>query len=131
MIILAWQTKTRSQLEPRTRNTFYGQHAKGMVAGRTTYKSKMAGLEDDMFNVGAASDPAKFSKSLKNIENYIQKTYRSPDNIVKTLQHRKKATLSYQPSQRSRTHNAMMKMETLMRICSRWPCLHVKMTTSL
>ncbi len=44
---------------------FYGPYAKGMAAGRTTYKSKVAGLEDDTFNVGAASDPAKFSKSLK------------------------------------------------------------------
>jgi hypothetical protein len=57
-----------------------------MAAGRTTYKRKVAGLEDDIFDVGAASDPAKFSKSLKNIENYIQKTYRSPDDMVKTLQ---------------------------------------------
>ncbi len=47
-----------------------------MAAGRTTYKSKVAGLEDDTFDVGAASDPAKFSKSLKYIENYIQKTYK-------------------------------------------------------
>jgi hypothetical protein len=66
-----------------------------MAAGRTTYKSKVAGLEDDTFDVGEASDPAKFSKSLKNIENYIQKTYRSPDNMVKTLQNMKKVTLSY------------------------------------
>ena len=66
-----------------------------MAAGRTTYKSKVAGLEDDTFNVGAASDPAKFSKSLKNIENYIQKTYKSPDDMVKTLQNMKKVTLSY------------------------------------
>ncbi len=56
-----------------------------MAAGRTTYKSKVAGLEDNTFDVGAASDPAKFSKLLKNIENYIQKTYRSPDDMVKTL----------------------------------------------
>ncbi len=48
-----------------------GRYAKGMAAGRTTYKSKVAGLEDNTFNVGAASDPAKFSKLLKNIENYI------------------------------------------------------------
>jgi hypothetical protein len=26
---------------------FYGQHAKGMALGRTAYKSKEAGLEDD------------------------------------------------------------------------------------
>jgi hypothetical protein len=74
---------------------FHGRHAKGMTSGRTTYKSKVAGLEDDTFDVGGASDPAKFSKLLKNIENYIQKTYRSPDNMVKTLQHMKKVTLSY------------------------------------
>jgi hypothetical protein len=66
-----------------------------MAARRTTYKSKVAGLEDDTFDVGAASDPTKFSKLLKNIENYIQKTYRSPDDMVKTLQNMKKVTLSY------------------------------------
>jgi hypothetical protein len=74
---------------------FYGQYAKRMAARRTTYKSKVAGLEDDMLDVGAASDPVKFSKSLKNIENYTQKTYRSPDGMVKMLQHMKKVTLSY------------------------------------
>jgi hypothetical protein len=36
-----------------------------MAAGRITYKSKVAGLEDNIFDVGAASDPAKFSKLLK------------------------------------------------------------------
>ncbi len=41
---------------------FHGRYAKGMAAGRTTYKSKVAGLEDNTFDVGAASDPAKFSK---------------------------------------------------------------------
>jgi hypothetical protein len=70
---------------------FYGRYAKGMVAGRTTYKSKAAGLEDDMFNVGAAGDPAKFSAKKHS----IQKTYRSPDDMVKMLQHIKKVTLSY------------------------------------
>jgi hypothetical protein len=42
---------------------------------RGNYKSRQEGLEDDTFNVGASSDPAKFSKSLKNIETYIQKNY--------------------------------------------------------
>ncbi len=42
----------------------YSRYAKGMAGGRTTYKSKVAGLEDDTFDVGAASDPAKFSKLL-------------------------------------------------------------------
>ncbi len=57
---------------------FYGRFAKG-AAGRITYKSKVQGLENDTFDVGASSNPAKFSKLLKNIENYIQKTYKDPD----------------------------------------------------
>jgi hypothetical protein len=44
------------------------------------------GLEEDVFDVGALSDPAKYNKSLKSIENYIQKTYKKPDDIVKALQ---------------------------------------------
>jgi hypothetical protein len=91
---MADQDKKQAGAENK-RKKFYGRQAKGMAAGRTTYKSKVAGLEDDIFNVGAASDPAKFSKLLKNIQNYIQKTYRSPDNMVKTLQNMKKVTLSY------------------------------------
>jgi hypothetical protein len=79
------------------KKTFYGRYANGMAARRTTYKSKVAELEDDTFDVGAASDPIKFSKSLKNIQNYIQKTYRSPHNMFKTLQHMKTVTLSYPP----------------------------------
>ena len=47
------------------------------------------------FNVGASSNPAKFSKLLKNIENYIQKTYKDPDDMVKTIQQMKRVSLSY------------------------------------
>ena len=46
----------------------------------------MQGLENNTFDVGASSNPAKFSKSLKNIENYIQKSYKDPDDMVKTIQ---------------------------------------------
>jgi hypothetical protein len=45
------------------RKTFYDQYAKGMAARRTMHKSKGVGLDNDMFNMGAASDPTKFSKS--------------------------------------------------------------------
>jgi hypothetical protein len=45
--------------------------------------------------VGASSDPAKFSKSLKAIETYIQKTYKMPDDIVKSLQQMKRPTLAF------------------------------------
>ncbi len=59
------------------------------------YKSAVVRLENDTFDVGAWSDPAKFSKLLRNIKNYIQKTYKEPDDIVKTIQQMKKADLAY------------------------------------
>ncbi len=59
------------------------------------YKSAVVGLKNDTFDVGAWSDPAKFSKLLRNIENYIQKTYKEPNDIVKTIQQMKKADLTY------------------------------------
>jgi hypothetical protein len=73
---------------------FYGRFAKG-AAGRCMYKSKVQGLENNTFEVGASSNLAKFSKSLKNIENYIQKTYKDPDNMVKTIQKMKRVILKY------------------------------------
>jgi hypothetical protein len=39
----------------------------------STYKSRVIGLEEDTFNVGASTDPEKSRKSLKSIENYIKK----------------------------------------------------------
>ena len=68
--------------------------ARGAMTGRSTYKSKVQGLENDTLDVGASSDPAKFSKLQKNIENYIQKTYKDPDDMVKTIQKMKKVSLS-------------------------------------
>jgi hypothetical protein len=73
---------------------FYGRFAKS-VASRSTYKSKVQGLENDTFDVGASSNPAKFSKLLKNIENYIQKPYKDPDDMVKTIQQMKRVILNY------------------------------------
>ncbi len=52
----------------------------------TTYKCKVAGFEDNTFDVGAASNPANFSKLLKNIKNYTQRTYRGPNDRVKMIQ---------------------------------------------
>jgi hypothetical protein len=64
--------------EQEKKPTIAGQrknHRFGNRAGRSgqksTYKSKVIGLEEDTFDVGASSDPAKISKSLKSIENYI------------------------------------------------------------
>ncbi len=45
--------------------------------------------------MGASSNPARFRKSLKSIENYIKKTYKMPANIVKAIQLMKQPTLDY------------------------------------
>jgi hypothetical protein len=66
-----------------------------MSAGRITYKSNAQGLDSNTFHVGASSNHANLSKLPKNIKNYIQKTYKSPDDILKTLQQIKRVSLSY------------------------------------
>ena len=48
----------------------YQFNNRGNQAMKTSYKSKVAKLKDEVFDVGASSDPAKFNKSLKSIENY-------------------------------------------------------------
>ncbi len=45
--------------------------------------------------MGASSDPARFSKSLKAIKTYIQKTCKMPDDIVKAIQQMKRPTLAF------------------------------------
>ncbi len=69
--------------------------AQGAATAKLDYKSAVVGLENDTFDVGAWSDPARFSKPLRNIENYIQKTYKEPDDIVKTIQQMKNAVIAY------------------------------------
>ncbi len=60
----------------------YRCNNRGNQATRTSYKSKIAKLEDEFFDVGVASDPTKFSKSLKSIENYIQMNYKTCDCVI-------------------------------------------------
>jgi len=62
---------------------------------KTSYNSKVAELEDKVFDIGQSSNPAKFSKSLKSIENYIQKNYKTCNDIVKAIQQLKRPTLEY------------------------------------
>jgi hypothetical protein len=92
---MAEQEKKPDGGDGKKKKFYGGRFARGASAGRSTYKSKVQGLENDAFDVGASSDPAKFSKSLKNIENYIQKTYKDPDDMVKTIQKLKTVILSY------------------------------------
>ena len=78
----------------RKKNYRFGNRT-GQSGSKSTYKSKVVGLEEDTFDVGASSNPAKFSKLLKSIENYIQKTYKMPGDIVKAIQQMRRPTLSY------------------------------------
>jgi hypothetical protein len=62
------QEKKPGGAEGKKKKFYGGRLAKGATASRSTYKSKVQGLENNTFDVGALSDPAKFSKSQKNIE---------------------------------------------------------------
>jgi hypothetical protein len=53
---------------------YHRAFARGAATEELDYKSAVVGPENDKFDVGVWSDPAKFSKLLRNIKNYIQKT---------------------------------------------------------
>jgi hypothetical protein len=58
------------------------------------YTSNVGEIKDNIFDVGTTNNPAKFTKSLKNVETYIQRAYKMPDNIVKAIQKMKKPTFN-------------------------------------
>jgi hypothetical protein len=55
----------------RRKNYQFGNRA-GQAGAKSEYKSKVAELKKDTFDVGASSNPARFSKSLKAMETNIQ-----------------------------------------------------------
>jgi hypothetical protein len=87
----------------RNRKSYWFGNRAGQAGAKLTFKSKVTKLEEDTFNVGASSDPARFSKSLKAIETYIQKTYKMPDDIVKSIQQMKRPTLAFPTKPRKAT----------------------------
>ena len=92
-----WQQENKPAGADGKTKKFY-LTAKGGVTRKTSYKSKLVGLEleNDTFDVGASSDPAKFSKPFKNIENFIcWITYKSPNDMGKAIQQMMRATLNY------------------------------------
>jgi len=97
--MMAEQEKTPAIAARRKNHRF--RNRAGQSGQKSTYKSKVIGLEEDTFHVGASSNPAQFSKSLKlkSIENYIQKTYKMPDDIAKAIQQMKRPMLRSQTSQ--------------------------------
>ncbi len=94
------------------------------------YKSAVVGLENNTFDMGAWSDLTKFSKLLRNIKNYIQKTYKEPDDIVKTIQQMKKADLAYPAKPKKDDPECLDDSGTLTQTPLRWQCLHGRKTTS-
>ncbi len=88
------EQEKKPAIAARRKNHQFANRA-GQSGQKSTYKSKVIGLEEDTFNVGTSSNPAKFSKSLKSIKNYIQKTYKMPDDIVKAIQQMNLPTLPY------------------------------------
>ena len=95
----------QTKLAKARKKNRYQFNNRGNQATKTRYKSKIAKLGDEVFDIGAASDPAKFRKSLKSIENYIQMNYKTCDDIVKAIQQLKRPTLNY-PKQPTRANYA-------------------------
>jgi hypothetical protein len=92
------------------------------------YTSNVAEIKDLIFDVGATSIPAKFTKSLINIETYIQMTYKMPDDIVKVIQKMKRATFN-PPENRTRA-SAWTAREITTPMSMIWPSSHGKKTGS-
>ena len=65
---MAEQEKKPGGADGKKKKFYNGRFARGTTTGRSTYKSKVQGLENDTFDVGTSSDPAKFSKSLTRIQ---------------------------------------------------------------
>jgi hypothetical protein len=82
------EQEKKPAVDSHSKNYQFGNRA-DQAGAKLTYKSKVAELKEDMFNVGALSSPARSSKSLKAMETYIQNTYKMPDDIVKAIQQMK------------------------------------------
>jgi hypothetical protein len=89
------ERKSKSPGGKRKKKRYHHAFARGAATAKLGYKTAVVGLENDTSDVRVWSDPAKFSKLLRNIENYIQKTYKEPIDIVKTIKQMKKIDLAY------------------------------------
>jgi hypothetical protein len=92
--MMAEQEK-KPAIAAHNRRSYQFRNRAGQAGVKSTFKSKVTKLEEDTFDVGASSDPAKFSKSLKAIKTYKQKTYKMTDDIVKAIQQMKRHTLAF------------------------------------
>ena len=79
----------------RNKKSYQFGYRAGQAGAKSTFKNRVTKLEEGTLDVRALSDPARFSKSLKAIKTYIQKTYKMPDDIVKSIQQMKHPTLAF------------------------------------
>jgi hypothetical protein len=70
----------------RKKNNYNRFGGRPFPQSKSPFTSNVAEIKDNSFDVGGSSDPAKYSKLLKSIKIYIQRTYKMPDNIVKAIQ---------------------------------------------
>jgi hypothetical protein len=89
------EPEKKPETAARNRRSYRFGNRAGQAGAKSTFKRKVTKLEEDTFNVGASSDPARFSKSLKAIETYRQNTYKMPNNIFETIQQMKHPTLAF------------------------------------
>ncbi len=75
------QEKKPSGADGKKKKFYSGQFARGAMTSRSTYKSKVQGLESDTLDVGASSNP-----SLQSCD--AHKHQKGEDPIKDTLQHR-------------------------------------------
>jgi hypothetical protein len=83
------EPETKPATAAHNRKSYQLGNRAGQAGAKLTFKGKVTKLEEDTFNVGASSDPARFSKSLKAIKTYIQKTYKMLNDILKSIQQMK------------------------------------------
>jgi hypothetical protein len=89
------EPEKKSATAARNRKSYRFGNRAGQAVAKLTFKSKVTKLEEDTFDVVASSDPIRSSKSLKAINTYIQKTYKMPNKIVKSIQQMKRPTLAF------------------------------------
>ncbi len=59
---MAEQEKKPGGVDGKKKKFYSGRFARGAMTCRSTYKTKVQGLKSNTFDVGASSNPAKFSK---------------------------------------------------------------------
>jgi hypothetical protein len=58
-----------------------------MSTKKSTFKSKIAELEDDTFTTGHPSDAAKYERAAETITNYIQREYTAGTYLTQAIRH--------------------------------------------